>query len=162
MSPSIASIVTPFMWPAVLSMSPSFPRSHRPRGLPDALPGASRRNPPRYFTRAGRHSCSCLRSSSCELNFLPHCWHLNSSMDVLPSASLLRRRSRTVVLQRELHRHAVPLLHVLERRGRKVKQHPALRRLDEDPTLVGSYAGDFTRHRMAASHAEGVRGAVGG
>src|SRR5262249_37740370 len=38
----------------------------------------------RYFTRAGTHSCSCLRSSSCESNFLPHCAHLNSSIVISP------------------------------------------------------------------------------
>src|SRR5882724_3890012 len=101
-------------------------------------------DPPRYFTRAGRHSCSCLRSSSCELNFRPHCWHLNSSMNVPPirfatsPASLLRLRSRAAVLQRELHRDAVTLLHVLERRGRKVEQHPALGRLMKSRPLSGA------------------------
>src|SRR5213594_277695 len=156
MSPSIASIVTPFRSPAVLSMSPLLPEisstSRSSRCLPRCLASEP---PPRYFTRAGRHSCSCLRNSSCESNFLPHCWHLNSSMDVLPSASLLRLRSRTVVLQGELHRDAVTLLHVLERGGRKVEQHPPLRRLDEEPTLVRRHAGNFTRPRVAAHQGGG-------
>jgi len=36
-----------------------------------AVSGALSAKLRRYFTREGAHSCSCLRSSSCELNFLP-------------------------------------------------------------------------------------------
>src|SRR6266508_731337 len=40
------------------------------RALRCAVSGALSVKLRRYFTRAGAHSCSCLRSSSCELNFL--------------------------------------------------------------------------------------------
>src|SRR5205823_1994289 len=69
---------------------------------------------------------------------------------------LLRLRRWTVVLQRELDRHAVALLHVLERRRRKMEQHPALGSLDEESPLVRRHARHFARHRVATQQG-GVR-----
>src|SRR5512145_1529123 len=63
--------------------------------------------------------------------------------------SLLRLRSWTVVLQRELDRHAVALLHALEGRRREMQQHPALCGLDEEPPLLRIHAGDLARYRVS-------------
>src|SRR2546426_9870492 len=115
MSPSVAWIVTPLSSPAVLSISASL--------LLHTRGGALLLVFAQLFLRAEFFAAVIALE------------HFHGS------PSLLRLRSRTVVLQRQLDRHAVTLLHVLQRRRREVQQHPALSGLHEEPSLLRAHAG---------------------
>src|SRR5215510_13768592 len=148
MSPSIASVVTPLSSPAVLSMAPSFPKSRDPvvsRCLASA-------HPPLFH--AGGNALLLVLAQLFLRVELPaalrtleqlHRYLLATSATSL----LLGLRRRTVVLQRELDRHAVALLDVPERRRGEVQEHPPLGSLDEQSSLVRRHARHLARHRVA-------------